>query len=81
MFLRAITFPMAIEQPLVLDLIPVGLAILFDTRTERGERPREEDRPSALGVEYPYPAVDVVGTGSLLLRALMMPIDSPHPAI
>jgi hypothetical protein len=81
MFLRAITLPMAIEQPLVLDLIPVGLAILFDTRTERGEGPREEDRPPALGVEDPHPAVDVVGTGSLLLRALMMPIDSPHPAI
>jgi hypothetical protein len=32
-------------------------------------------------VEDPHPAVGVVGTGSLLLRALMMPIDSPHPAI
>lgn len=81
MFLRAITLPMAIEQPLVLDLIPVGLAILFDTRTERGEGPREEDRAPALGVGDPHPAAGVVGTGSLLLCALMTPIDSPHPAI
>jgi hypothetical protein len=50
-------------------------------KPKEGRGPREEDRVPALGVEGPHPVAGVMGTGRLLLCALMTPIDSPHPAI
>lgn len=59
-----------------------SLRLSFPIREAKEERgPREEDRVPALGVEGPPLVAGVMGTGRLFLCALMMPIDSPHPAI
>ena len=50
-----------------------------NTIQKEGREPREEDR--ARGVGDPLPVADVVGTGSVLLCALMTSIGSPRPGI
>lgn len=65
---------------MALNLMSVRFACSIREAKE-GRGPREEDRVPALGVEGPHPVAGVMGTGRLFLCALMMPIDSPHPAI